>query len=90
MAFSHRTIRSYAFRRPPLIKHLLIVCFIIFIASAIFIIKFGFPSDASAFANFGSYSGGTSAVLICIYFGLYSIWQAKQHRYTIEDHIKLT
>jgi len=56
-----------------------------------YLYKFGVPVDSSSWANFGSFSGGTAAVLIALYGVIYTIWQNRHGKpnYTIEDHIQL-
>ncbi|MCV5246628.1 hypothetical protein OFC58_39125, partial [Escherichia coli] len=49
------------------------------------------PDDASSWANLGSFSAGTAAVLIAPYGVIYTIWQPRsgKTKYTIEDHVRL-
>ncbi|ELB2132578.1 hypothetical protein ACSTEA_23250 [Vibrio vulnificus] len=72
-------------------KHIAVLLSIILLTFGTYLSKFGVPDDASSWANFGSFSGGTAAVLIALYGVIYTIWQHRngKSKYTIEDHIRL-
>ncbi|EGQ7864518.1 hypothetical protein F1K70_18125 [Vibrio parahaemolyticus] len=72
-------------------KHIAVLLLIVFLTSGVFVFKFGVPTDASSWANLGSFSGGTTAVLIALYGVIYTIFQHRhaKPKYTIEDHIQL-
>ncbi|MEZ8061035.1 hypothetical protein [Vibrio splendidus] len=72
-------------------KHIAVLLSIILLTFGTYLSKFGVPDDASSWANLGSFSGGTAAVLIALYGVIYMIWQHKnsKSKYTIEDHVRL-
>ncbi len=72
-------------------KHIAVLFSIIILTFGTYLYKFGFPDNASSWANLGSFSGGTAAVLIALYGVIYTIWQHRngKSKYTIEDHIRL-
>ncbi|EPN4990525.1 hypothetical protein M2G69_13475 [Vibrio vulnificus] len=72
-------------------KHIVVLISILLLTFGVYLYQFGVPTDSSSWSDFGSFSGGTAAVLISLYGVLYAIWQNRNShkKYTIESHIQL-
>jgi hypothetical protein len=54
-------------------KHLFFLLFLISLPICWHLCKYGVPSTTSDYGNFGSFIGGSSVLLVTVYFGLYAM-----------------
>ena len=91
---SNSTGSLCAIWRNDLLKHIVSLLLLLLLMAVIgfYIYKFDLPTDSTSWGEFGSFSGGTAAVLIALYGVIYGIFQHRSgsvKSYTIEDHIQL-